>query len=146
MSDLDRFLAFLAERRYEGLHSHETRKLGISANPSQRSREAVAQGTGIFKARENVGRRPGTRFWLARYAPDFAVPVAADNRSSGPAGAPGTEANILSSNDDEASDAVSVGSLPGAGGESSTDPLGTASLFELPPERPRSAITDKEAA
>lgn len=132
MSDTDRFVAFLAERRAEGLHSGEIRRLGISGNPSQRAKDAVDQGTGIFKARENVGRRQGVRFWLAQYAPDFAVPVA-PNRPSEPSSATneGTDAEAAPP---DASDAPTAPSLPSSG-----------QLFEMP-DRPTSAITGREAA
>lgn len=85
MSDTERFLALLAERGGAGLHSHETRRLGVSGNPSQRAKDAASAGTPVFKARESVGHRQGVRFWLGQYAPDFAVPVRPNNVSE-PAG------------------------------------------------------------
>lgn len=137
MSDTARFTAFLAERRYEGLHSGEVRRLGISGNPSQRAKDAVTKGTGVFKAAERNGRRPGTRFWLSAYAPDFAVPVQ-PNRSSDPSSHTserGKEAEVSP----DVSDAAAVDPLPPGGGDSST-------LFELPAPGPESAITGREAA
>jgi len=64
MSDRLRFLRALEEAGRAGLHSHDVRRRGISGHPSERARELEAQGVKIRRERENVGRRPGVRFFL----------------------------------------------------------------------------------
>lgn len=122
MSDTDRFVSLLAEFGRVGLHSHETRRRGISGNPSQRAKDAVSAGTPIRKRRENVGRRPGCRFWLEEFAPVESDRVVPNKSSDAPA-----------SHEQEAPDAASVGrtSLPAGG-----------ALFDMP-EPTTSAVTGR---
>lgn len=71
MTDTDRMIALLRERGARGAHTSELRRLGISGNPSQRRKDAIAQGYEISSERESfIGaggkRRPGARFVLQR--------------------------------------------------------------------------------
>lgn len=63
-TDAERMLIALRARGNTGLHSHEVRKLGISAHPSQRAAELEAKGYEIKRTKEFKGRRPGVRFTL----------------------------------------------------------------------------------
>jgi hypothetical protein len=65
-----------------GCHSHDLRAQGISGNPSQRAKDIVSYGQAVWTAREARNGRPGSRYWLAAHAPDWAVPVRPNEPSS----------------------------------------------------------------
>lgn len=75
LSDSRRMWKLLNAAGADGMHSHELRRQGITGNPSQRAKDIVSRGVAVWTARENVGKRPGSRYWLAEHAPDWAVPV-----------------------------------------------------------------------
>jgi hypothetical protein len=76
LTDAQRLWVLLRRAGSEGVHSHDIRAEGISGNPSQRAKDVTSKGQQVFTAREPRGKRPGSRYWLAADAPDFAVPVA----------------------------------------------------------------------
>jgi hypothetical protein len=133
VSDTDRLIALLQDRRQIGLHTHEARKLGISGNPSQRAKDAVTAGTPLRKRRENVGRRQGMRLWLEEHAPIESDRVTPNRESSDPSSSAarnGTE---------------TAGPDPAVVADRSPAPVGDT-LFEVPAERPISAVTGRRAA
>lgn len=75
LTDARRMWVAMRDAGHAGLHSHDVRSLGISGNPSSRAKDIVSKGVAVYTARENRGRRPGSRYWIDPYAPDYAVPV-----------------------------------------------------------------------
>ncbi len=75
LTDARQMYVMLRDSGPDGMHSHELRRRGVSGNPSQRAKDIVSRGVAVWTARENVGKRPGSRYWLAEHAPDWAVPV-----------------------------------------------------------------------
>lgn len=57
-----------------GIHSHDARKLGVSGNPSQRSKDC-ADRTPMWKIRAPRNGRNGTRYFADGYQPSDATPV-----------------------------------------------------------------------
>lgn len=138
ISDSQRLLRMLTEAREEGVHSHTIRRSGISGNPSQRAKDLVTQGVHVFTARENRGRRPGSRYWTEPFAPDFAVAVKGNRaESSEPTSTRGTDSTEAGLSSDAASEAASAA-------QGSADAGGQ--LFDLPEPGPESAVTGRRAA
>ena len=75
LTDARRFYVLMRDAGATGVHSHDIRRLGCSGNPSQRAKDIVDHGVDVSTRREAVGRRPGSRYWLAEHAPDDAVAV-----------------------------------------------------------------------
>lgn len=67
----------------KGVHSSEIRRAAFdgAGNPSERLRE-IADHEEVRKRRENRGRSPGVRAWLAEFAPPDAQPVTPAHASS----------------------------------------------------------------
>ncbi len=75
LTDARRMWVMLRDAGAAGVHSHELRRAGISGNPSQRAKDIADHGVAVATRRENVGRRPGARYWLGEHAPSDAHPV-----------------------------------------------------------------------
>lgn len=84
LTDARRMYVLLRDAGAEGVHSHDLRRQGVSGNPSQRAKDIVSKGVAVSVRRENVGRRPGARYWLAEHAPQDANAVL-PNRAAAPA-------------------------------------------------------------
>lgn len=131
-TDTERVLEALRAAGGRGLHSHDIRRRGLSGNPSQRMSDLQDLGYVIEAQRENVGRRPGTRYFLKR---DVG------------AGAGRPEGNFFV----DSSGAGSGGAQSGARGARSgphpspdADGPRSAALFELPAESPQDPLRDGE--
>lgn len=74
LTDSRRLWKLASERGTEGIHSHECRRLGISGNPSQRSKD-IADHVAFWTRREARNGRPGARYWVDGCQPQDAVPV-----------------------------------------------------------------------
>jgi hypothetical protein len=83
LTDARRMWKLMNDAGVTGMHSHDLRVQGISGNPSQRAKDIVSKGQPVFTAREARNGRPGSRYWLQPYAPDFAVPVAPNGSEGG---------------------------------------------------------------
>ena len=75
LTDAQRLWVALRDAGSTGLHSHAIRKQGYSGNPSSRMKDIASKGVGVSTVREARNGRPGSRFWLAEHAPDYAHPV-----------------------------------------------------------------------
>lgn len=88
LTDARKMYVLLRDSGEKGMHSHELRRAGITGNPSQRAKDIVSKGVGLWTCREPQNGRPGSRYWLAEHAPDWAVPVK-PNGTEGGGGLPG---------------------------------------------------------
>lgn len=75
LTDARRMWVLLRDAGRQGVHSHDLRRMGVSGNPSQRAKDIASHGVELAVRRENVGRRPGARYWLAEFAPSDAERV-----------------------------------------------------------------------
>jgi hypothetical protein len=75
LTDARRMWKLMNDAGVTGMHSHDLRVQGISGNPSQRAKDIVSKGQPVFTAREARNGRPGSRYWLQPYAPDWSVAV-----------------------------------------------------------------------
>lgn len=75
LTDAQRFYVMLRDAGPSGVHSHRVRHMGLSGNPSQRAKDIASHGVEVWTARENRGKRPGSRYWLGGSHPDWAVLV-----------------------------------------------------------------------
>lgn len=81
LTDSRKMYVLLRDSGIKGMHSHELRRAGITGNPSQRAKDIASKGVELWTCREAKNGRPGSRYWLAEHAPEWAVPVK-PNRAS----------------------------------------------------------------
>lgn len=116
LTDARKMWTLLRDAGETGCHSHDLRRQGITGNPSQRAKDIASKGVAIWTAREPRNGRPGSRWWLAEHAPDWAVPV----RPNGVEGGSGaTESHPLVRRDRAAAAPLNIAPAP----QDTTEPV-----------------------
>lgn len=75
LTDARKMYVLLREAGPTGVHSHDLRSSGTTGQPSQRAKDIASNGVPLATKREARGKRPGSRYWLAHFAPPDATPV-----------------------------------------------------------------------
>lgn len=87
LNDTRRFYKECRDAGTEGVHSWDC--YGWTRNASQRAKDVTTKGFQIWSTPERRNGRPGARYWLDGFQPDYAEPVK-PNHPSGVEGGDGT--------------------------------------------------------
>ncbi len=127
----------------QGIHTHDMRAAFI-ANPSERARQVVSQGTPLATASEPRNGANGSRFWLAEHAPSTAHPVTPSDKTSSTPPVVLRDTDPRSTNETAGSGHPAVSPTSHVGLDFDADGFGPAWADTRNPQSTRNAVDDTD--